>query len=109
MLVLPAPFGPKMKLRFASSASSTCARHLRAVMRTRLRAKSSAASRRPRLEPHRHHDELGLVAARLTNQTAGIRVGYAELHLIAIDRRESVKQIVDVEANLHRIAAVFDL
>ena len=37
------------------------------------------------------------------------RVRHAKFNLLAIDGRQGVEQVVDVETDLHRVAAVLDL
>src|SRR5262249_11491174 len=70
----------------------------------RQRILSSASS-----EAHRHDDKLRPAAARLTDQTTRVAVRNAQLDLVAIDRGKSVQEVIDVEPDLHGIAAVFDL
>src|SRR5688572_27306220 len=80
-------------------------------MRIRRRGKGCPRAREDRaaLEPHRHDDELSPVRPGLANQATRVGVSDAELDLLAIDGRERVEQVIHVEADLHRVAAVLDL
>ena len=61
------------------------------------------------LKPHRHYDELGALPTRFANQAARVRVRNAQFNLVAIDSRERVEQVIDVEPDFHGVPAIFDL
>ena len=60
-------------------------------------------------DSHRHHDVLVVIAIGHGDERARVGVAEGELDLFHRHVLEHVEQIVDVEANIERIALVIDL
>src|SRR5262245_40500673 len=101
-LVLPEALGPVKRLAAGSSSSSTSVRQRKCSAR---KLPSGIRS----LQSHRHHDVPRARGARRANQAARVAVGDADFHLIAIDRRQGIEQVADVEADFELIPLVRDL
>src|ERR1700678_4544322 len=102
-LVLPEAFGPLMRVKCGSSSRLAWCKQRKSVTCTRRSVIRS--------EPHGHDNVPRARAARRADETTAVAVREAELDVLAIDRRQGIQQIIDVESDFEIRALVgnFDL
>src|SRR2546428_8342086 len=57
-------------------------------------------------DPHRHHNVLEALLARIADERAGGGIAKRAFQLVAADVVQHVEQIIDIEADVERIAGI---